>query len=300
MEIVAFQPNMAGAVARCYSETVAAAPYCEPVDGSWFCDLKRLARQPLIEEQLLVAHDGDNVPGFVHVGVAAPAAEEWHIRGEPGVIRFLSHRPGERAAGVGLLEAAEDWLRERDRAWIVAGDSRLLYPFYYVPFAHLSEKITHLPPLFGMAGYVQYESEVLFEWRDFEAPEVAKPEFDCEAAPEWREQVDTFGPGVACYAKRAEKTVGECMIARLGSEQWRPELADWCFCTSVYVDEPHQGKGLGKWLLSLSLREMRVHGLRHAMVSTDWNNHRAYLFYANFGFRFLDRTFSFRKELPRT
>ncbi len=61
---------------------------------------------------MLVALDGDDVAGFVHVGVAAPAAEEWHIQGEPGVIRFLSHRPGERAVGVGLLQAAEDWLRE--------------------------------------------------------------------------------------------------------------------------------------------------------------------------------------------
>jgi hypothetical protein len=33
------------------------------------------------------------------------------------------------------------------------------------------------------------------------------------------------------------------------------------------------------------------------MISTDWDNYRAYLFYTNFGFKFLDRTFSFRKDL---
>lgn len=45
---------------------------------------------------------------------------------------------------------------------------------------------------------------------------------------------------------------------------------------------------------------MRRAGCRHALISTDWNNYRAYLFYTNFGFRFLDRTFGFRKELQPT
>ncbi|HUU54157.1 MAG TPA: GNAT family N-acetyltransferase, partial [Armatimonadota bacterium] len=58
-----------------------------------------------------------------------------------------------------------------------------------------------------------------------------------------------------------------------------------------------QGKGLGKHMLARGLRAARDRGLRHAMISTDWNNHRAYLFYTNFGYGFLDRTFSFRKEL---
>ena len=301
MRVVRFEPNMAEAVARCYSETVAPAPYCAPVGAEWVSDLKRLARQPLAEEEILVAQqpvaqEGARIAGFAHVGVAAPATEEWHLKGEPGVIRFLAYRPGERPVGKGLLEAAEGWLRERSREAILAGHCNFMYPFYHLPFGHLSQRIAHVPPLFGMAGYSVEESEVFFAWEDFEAPAVPKPDLDVEVVPEWREQVGTFGPGVVIHPRQGEKRVGECEVVRLGSDTWRPELRDWCMCTSLHIDEPLQGKGLGKHMLALGLREARERGLRHAMISTDWNNYRAYLFYTNFGFGFLDRTFSFRKE----
>jgi hypothetical protein len=66
-----------------------------------------------------------------------------------------------------------------------------------------------------------------------------------------------------------------------------------CFCSSRHTEEQYQGT----WLLSLNLTGMRRRGIPHAMISTDWDNFRAYLFYANYGFTFLDRTFSFCKDL---
>ncbi len=298
MEIVRFEKAMAAGVARCYNEVVAPAPYCTPVGGEWFADLKRLARQPLAEEEILVAREGgEGVAGFAHVGVAGPAAAEWHVKGEPGVIRFLAYRPGQRPIGKALLERSEEWLRERDRAEAMAGHCNFMYPFYHLPFGHVSELMGHVPPLFGMAGYSVEESELFFAWEDFEAPVVPKPDVDVEIVTEWREQVESFGEGMVVLPKRGGKDVGECKIVRLGSDEWRPALRDWCFCTSLDVEESLQGRGLGKHLLALGLREARDRGLRHAMISTDWNNHRAYLFYTNFGYRFLDRTFSFRKEL---
>ncbi|HUU55416.1 MAG TPA: hypothetical protein VMY87_10910 [Armatimonadota bacterium] len=113
MEIVPFEPGMAEEIARCYSEVVAPAPYCEPVGGEWFTDLKKLERQPLAEEEILVALAAGEVVGFAHVGVARPETDDWHVKGEPGVIRFLAYRVGERPVGAALLEAAEAWLRER-------------------------------------------------------------------------------------------------------------------------------------------------------------------------------------------
>jgi ribosomal protein S18 acetylase RimI-like enzyme len=298
MEIVRFEKVMAAGVARCYSEVVAPAPYCAPVGGEWFADLKRLARQPLAEDEILVARDGgEGVAGFAHVGVAAPATEEWHVKGEPGVIRFLAYRPGQRPIGKALLEEAEEWLQQRECSDVIAGHCNFMYPFYHLPFGHVSELMGHVPPLFGMAGYSVEESEVFFAWEDFEVPEAPKPEMDVEVVVEWRDQVESFGEGVAVLPKRGGKNVGECKIVRLGSDERRPALRDWCFCTSLDVEESLQGRGLGKHLLARGLGEMRKAGPRHAMISTDWNNHRAYLFYTNFGYRFLDRTFSFRKKL---
>ncbi len=297
MEIVEFEKEMAAGVARCYNELVAPVPYSEPVGSEWFSDLKHLARAPLREESLLAARgDSGEIVGFVHVGVAPPATEEWHVKGEPGIIRFLAYRPGERPVGKALLDSAEGWLRQRERSEVIAGHYNYMYPFYSLPCGHISERMSHVPPLFGMAGYSVCESEVIFEWPDFEPPRVRRPEFEVEVTA-GKEEIGTSGAGVAVRAKQGEQEIGECVMAWLGSDPRRPELSDWCSCSSIHVNEPHQGKGLGKYLLARGLAEMRKAGARHAMISTDWNNWRAYLFYTNFGFRFLDRTFGFRKML---
>jgi len=298
MRLVPFEPSMAEAVAQCYNDIVRPAPYCAPVGADRFRDLKRLERAPLSEEALLAAQDeGGDLLGFVHLGVAAPATEPWHLQGEPGILRFLSYQPGRRPVGEALLEAAEAWLRARGRSEVIAGHSHFMYPFYHLPFAHISERISHLPPLFGIEGYTVAESEVFFAWASFEAPVPPKPHLDVEIAIEWRDKVDTFANGVVLNPKRGDKVMGECKIVRLGYEGWRPELRHWCFCTSLHLDESLRGKGLGKYLLALGLREARQRGLRHTLVSTDWDNYRAYLFYTNFGYQFLDRTFSYRKHL---
>lgn len=296
-EVVPYRAGMAAEVARCYQEMVAPAPHCEPVGGEWFADLRKLRRQPLAEEALLVALTRAAATGFVHVAVAAPATEEWHVKGEPGVIRFLAYPRGERAVGAALVAAAEDWLRARDRSAIVAGHCSFLYPFYHLPFAHISERIAHLPPLFGLAGYGVDASELFYAWEDFQAPEVSAPELAVEITGGWQEVVASFGPGVALRAMHHGRCIAECDIVRLGWGGWRPALSDWCFCTNLHIAEQWQGRGLGKCLLTQGLREARRRGLCHAAISTDWDNYRAQVFYTNFGYRFLDRTFAFRKML---
>jgi ribosomal protein S18 acetylase RimI-like enzyme len=297
MEIVDFELDMAEGVARSYNDVVAGAPYCEQVGGEWFVDLKKLHRQPLVEENILVADQREGVAGFVHIGVAAPAQDDWHVKGEPGVIRFLSYRRAERAVGAALLREAERRLRAQGRTKIVAGNNSFLYPFYHLPFGHISEQISHLPPLFGMAGYDVEESEVFFVWKDFDPPRIACPDLDFEISGGWQDDVGGMGPGVELHVRQGDAKVGVCEIVRLGSRQWRPALAETCFCTGLHLDDHMQGKGVGKYLLARGLAEMRKSGARHAMISTDWNNWRAYLFYTNFGFTFLDRTFGFAKSL---
>ena len=296
MEIMPFEPSMAADVARCYSEVAASAPYCAPVGGEWFADLGKLARQPCTEEALIVAQARGEIAGFVHVGVSAPATEEWQITGEPGVIRFLAHRPGERPIGAALLKSAEEWLVARGRSVLVAVDNRFLYPFYYLPFGHLSERHAHLVALFGMAGYSSDESELLLEWPAFEPPQVERPDVDVDLI--WGEDKHgSLGPEISLHVVQHGREVGECLMAQLSWEGWRPELSGMCFCSSLNVDPSLQGKGLGKYLLAQGLAKMHELGFRHAMISTDWNNYRAQLLYTNIGYRFLDRTFSFRKVL---
>ena len=296
MEIVKFEKEMAAGVARCYNELVAPVPYSRAVPEEWFADLTRLERQPCAEQEILVAREAGEAAGFAHVAISAPATEDWHCKGEPGAIRFLSYRPGERPIGAALLEAAEGWVRERGRTEVVGMDWRYSYPFHVLPLGHISQRVSHLPPLLGMAGYEVPESEVFFHWREFEPPAVSEPDVEFELVCE--EGVPTtHGPALAVRAKQGARQVGECKMTRMSGDPWLPQFADWCICDNLYVEDPLQGKRLGKYLLARGLAEMRKAGARHALIDTEWDNWRAYLFYTNFGFEFLDRTFGFRKKL---
>ncbi|UCC67192.1 MAG: GNAT family N-acetyltransferase [Armatimonadota bacterium] len=296
MEIVTFEKEMAAGVARCYNELVEPMPYSSPVAREAFSDFTHAQLQGCTEEEILVARDAGEVAGFVHVGVSAPPTHKWHIEGEPGVIRFLSYRRGERPVGAALLQAAEQWARERERTAVVAEYGGYMYPFYLLPLGNISEQISHVPPLFGMAGYEVPECEVFFEWRDFQPPEVSAPDADVELLCK-KPQAHASGLKVSVAAVQGEEQVGEFSMLSLREDRWRPQLADWCTAGLLCVADRLQGRGIGKCLVARGLTEMRKAGLRHAMISTDWNNWRAYLFYTNFGFRFLDRTFGFRKRL---
>lgn len=296
LEIVPFEPEMAEGVARCYNELVAPVPLHRAAPAEWFADLRPAQFQGCTEEAVLVAVAAGEVAGFAHVGLSAPATHEWHVKGEPGVIRFLSYRPGERPLGAALLAAAEEWLRERERTAVVAEYGGYMYPCYPLPLGNISEQISHVPPLFGMAGYEVPESEVFFEWRDFQPPEVSAPDADVKLVCK-EPQAQASGLKSSVAAVQGEEQVGEFSMVSLREDRWRPQLADWCTAGLLRVADRLQGRGIGKCLLARGLAEMRKAGARHAMISTDWNNYRAYLFYTNFGFRFLDRTFGFSRDL---
>lgn len=71
------------------------------------------------------------------------------------------------------------------------------------------------------------------------------------------------------------------------------------------VEDEFQGQGLGRYLLQYALQEMKKIGYRHAAISTAWDNHRAFLFraflfYSNCGYRTVDWTYEFVKNLSET
>ena len=75
------------------------------------------------------------------------------------------------------------------------------------------------------------------------------------------------------------------------------EAQDWLFTTWLGVEEPYQGRGLGRHLLQRALWDARDIGYRHAVISTDWENYRAFLFYSNCGYRAVDWTYTLGREL---
>jgi GNAT superfamily N-acetyltransferase len=296
MQLLPFAPSMGADLAHCYNDLIADVPNCHPVPVEQFGSMEALAstRRPAREEEIMVAEAEGEIAGFVHVGIAPPPEESWHPQGEPGVIRFLSYRPGQRPVGQALLDWAEGWARQRGRSAVVAWDMGFVYGFYHFQYAHLSERIGHVRALHGMAGYAENDSELFFTWRDFTPPAPVRPALDVEVTTDWKD--GPYGPRVDISARRDGARIGFCRMDR-GQPSPAPDALDWCFCDELDVEGPFQGQRLGHFLLSTGLNLMREAGCRHAAISTNGQNHRAALMYTNLGHRFADRTVSFRKEL---
>jgi GNAT superfamily N-acetyltransferase len=294
MEIVAFESGLAEGVAGLYNGLIEAVPDVHPVPVKRFGSIEGLGSDRLREERLMVALEGGEVVGFVHVGVAKPDGHFPTPEGEPAAVRFLGYRRGQREAGRRLLEWVDEYAREQGRTEIKAWHYFATYPFYHCPWGQLSGKMGHVRALLGMYGYEDAgDSEMYFNWHDFEVPVVARPEIGFELKTEWREG-GPMGERMVMAAVRGEERLGVCRMDH-GQTSPNPKAKEWCYCDSLDVVDELQGKGLGKYVLASALEEMRRAGCRHASISTTWNNYRAALFYTNIGYRFADQTYSFRK-----
>ncbi|MFB3881674.1 MAG: GNAT family N-acetyltransferase [Armatimonadota bacterium] len=293
IEIVSFEPGMAGEVARCYNEAVEPLPYCYPVPVERFATVAGLAHRRLRDETLLVARDGDGVAGFVHLGIALPARDE-EPPGEPAVIRFVTYQAGKRAVGQRLLQHAEEWAREHGRSEIHAFNAEYRYRFYHFWYAHLSEHIGHVQGLLGMNGYRTYNGEIYFVWRDYQPPAAARPGLEFELDFNWQD--GPLGTRLSLGAMQGSRQIGVCNMDH-GVASPAPDASDWCYCDWLWVTDKLQGHRLGRFLLVTALDEMRKRGCKHATISTNVQNYRAALFYSNLGYRFVDATYAWSKKL---
>jgi GNAT superfamily N-acetyltransferase len=297
MEIVAFEPQMAEEVARCYNELIEPVPDCYAVKPERFASLKAIEHWRLREEEIAVAREGTEVVGFVDVARATPGKSWDEPPGAPGVIRCLAYRVGERAVGQALLEWAEARLRERRWHDVVAWHAGLRYPFYHFGWAHLSERIGHVRGLFGVNGYRESESELFLTWRDYEVADSGRPDLDFDLEIDWRE--GSLGRRLVVSAMHGEERLGRCAMD-WGQHSPSPESELWCYCDGLGVDDRFQGKRLGMYLLTAALIEMKKVGCRHAAIGTNGPNYRAQLMYTNMGYRVTDFTVAFAKGLART
>ena len=83
----------------------------------------------------------------------------------------------------------------------------------------------------------------------------------------------------------------------MGKRATAEEAASWALVSWLGVEEPLRGIGLGRYLLASGLRAAWDAGYRHALISTDWRNDRAFVFYAHSGFRLSDWTYILGRDL---
>lgn len=294
MTLIPYEPSMIDGIARCYNDNMAVVSRFRPIEASRFA-VREVLLPPHVrvrDEQIMVAREGRDIVGFIHVGIARPPEEADSIPGEPGVIRHLCYQPGCHRAGQALLEWAEAYFRQHDRKEILSWHIAHRYFFGMGVCPNLSEKIAHVWALHTVNGYHEEGSHIDFEWPDFVPPVLARPALDFEIRMEWSGG-PAYDPMDVCdiFAYQGETQLGQCTMARL------PVDPEWGHCDFMRVEPPYRGRRLGWYLLALGLEEMRKLGCRHAIVNTHFDNPRAILCYTNFGFRFAHRAAHFRKQL---
>lgn len=119
-----------------YNQQIVDLPYCYPVtpdEFDWGIRHQRYDDTPhegIDDEQLVVAERDGDVIGFVHL--CTEDREEGRESKQNGLIRFLSYRPGYRAAGQALLEEAEKHLQKLDGHRMKAFSTSHIYRFYFL------------------------------------------------------------------------------------------------------------------------------------------------------------------------
>ena len=296
MEILDFEPEMVEGLASLYNKATEKVPHCQPASPDQFRELAQVlgleTGEDIRHEHIEVVREGSAITGFAHSGVAEPRKPG----DEPyGIIRFLWYEPGHRRAGQLLLSSAERRLVEHGLATTAAFDQEHRYPFYHLSHAYLSQQLGHVQALLGMNGYQRSRGEIFMDWPLFE-PALPNPvELPISLSyerPEGRGRL----PGVVVRACLGDRVIGTCRSVSCGDFAESGLVQDWIFTNGLNVENEYQGLGLGRHLLTCALHEARDLGYRNASISTDWNNHRAFLFYTNFGYRVVDWTFELRRR----
>ena len=212
----------------------------------------------------------------------------------------MGYERGARHAGQAVLEKAEVYLKTFNVTRISAFRSGRRYHFYHLEYADLSDALDQVQALLEFNGYHRYHGWVFLDWENyFVTPMPAS--LPVTFSVRW-EQGRGQRPNSIIKAYQGDEQIGLCESVSGGESSSHADAQDWLHTVYLDIKEEFQGRGLGKFLLQYALQEMHQVGYRHAAISTEWNDYRPLLFYSNFGYRAVDRTYEFVKvlfEIPR-
>ena len=304
MEVLPYEPAMLTDVAAVYNGAIRDVPHCYPVSVE---DLEPalagaaggpLGHDHVRSEAVWVARAGGSVLGLMHVGVGHEPVDSHEGARPPdrGIVRFFWYARGCRSAGQALLRTAHEHLRQQQMTRVEAFSSCFRYPFYYMDHANLSDRLDQVRALLQLNGYEPYDGEAFFDWPDYVPVEPAASDVRVEFSLDFQEKGGAR-PSLTVHARRDGNVIGDCICASGGEFSRADEAQDWLFVKWLGVNDEYQGAGLGRQLLQHALKEMHAVGYRHAAISTDWKNYRAFVFYSNYGFRAVDWTYGLAREL---
>ncbi|RKU24154.1 hypothetical protein C6503_01615 [Candidatus Poribacteria bacterium] len=303
MEILQYTADIQTSVTQFYNRLTADVPHCYAVKEEELATAIRgvttgkadKKEGGLDSETAFVAMVNGAVQAFIHVGIGQIGDNREE---DIGVIRFMGYERGARRVGQAVLEKAEDYLKTHDVSQIFAFSQDCRYRFYHFEHAYLSDALDQVQGLLGFNGYRRSEGEVFLDWEDYSVTPVPSS-LPVTLSIDWKDGRGQL-PNCTVRAFQDDKEVGECWSVSGGEFSSHPDAQNWFHTTWLGIEDEFQGQGLGRYLLQYELQEMHKVGYRHAAISTAWDNHRAFLFYSNCGYRVVDWTYEFVKNLSET
>ena len=300
MEIIQYTPDMQAPVTQFYNRLTADVPHCYPVDEEEFSIAIRgvttgkadKKEGGLDSETAFVAMVKGAVQAYIHVGIGQ-VGDNREV--DIGVIRFLGYERGARHVGQAVLEKAETYLKTYNISRIYAFSQDCRYRFYHFSHAYLSDALDQVQALLGFNGYRRSAGEVFLDWENYIVTPMPSS-LSVELSMDWE---DGRGERPNCTVKayQGDEQVGICESVCGGEFSSHPDAQDWLHTVWLGIEDEFQGQGLGRYLLQYELQEMHKVGYRHAAISTNWENYRAFLFYSNCGYRTVDWTYGYEKVL---
>lgn len=299
MDILQYTPDMQTQVTQFYNRMTADVPKCYPVQAEEFAvamhrvtaDTADLKSDGLDSEAAFVAIVDGITQAFIHVGISKTGED----RAENlGVIRFFAYERGARRVGQAVLEKAETYLKTFNVSQIFAFPQDCRYRFYHFEHAYLSDALDHVQGLLGYNGYHRSAGEVFLDWENYSVTPIPAS-LPVTLSVKWQDGRGQF-PNCTVLAHQNGEQVGICESLCGGEFSSDTEAQAWLHTVWLGIEDDFQGQGLGRYLLQYGLQEMHKVGYRHAAISTAWDNHRAFLFYSNCGYRTVDWTYEFVKD----
>jgi predicted N-acetyltransferase YhbS len=280
-------------------------PLSDPVSRDRFVDAEQFrcdsGSPPRASEQaVLAAFETGRPIGFIHVAIGrfpGPELRGDQEEGETGAIRFLTYPPGRRDAGQSLLKAAETYLLERKVGRLLAFSNTTGYLFRRFAFGEVSDRCPHILGLMGINGYTVARGEIFLESRNYESESPEPPDTETQITTTRTEVPGPCRSGVTVVATRGADLVGECITHSHGKWGASTESNETLIVGPLDVEEGYQGEGWGRYLMLTAMAEAAKLGYKHAVISTDWHNYRAQLFYTNYGYAALDTAYAFTKPV---
>ena len=291
---------MQAPVTQFYNRLTTDVPHCYPVKEQEFATAIRgvttgkadKKEGGLDSETAFVAMVNGAVQAYIHVGIGQ-VGDNREV--DIGVIRFLGYERGARHVGQAVLEKAETYLKTYNISRIYAFSQDCRYRFYHFSHAYLSDALDQVQALLGFNGYRRCAGEVFLDWENYAVTPMPSS-LPVTLSVDW-EQGRGEHPNCTVKAHRDGEQVGICESVCGGEFSSHTDAQDWLHTVWLGIEGEFQGQGLGHYLLQYELQEMPKVGYRHAAISTNWENYRAFLFYSNCGYRVVDWTYEYEKVL---